>query len=80
MRAISLPRHGDLFALSLIRPAGLTVDGKTVANRIVIMMDDIHMLTSAQRSFLKERVIETRSSVGIWIAESDSRRSVRRSC
>ena len=69
MRAISLPRHDDLFALSLIRPEGLTVDGEMVANRIVIMMDDIHMLTSAQRSFLKERAIEARSSVGIWIAE-----------
>ena len=69
MRAISLPPHDDLFALSLIRPEGLTVDGKTLADRIVIMMDDIHMLTSGQRSFLVERVIEARSSVGIWIAE-----------
>ena len=69
MRTITLPQHGDLFALSLIRPEALTVDGKTVANRIVIMMDDIHMLTSAQRSFLVERVVEARSSVAIWIAE-----------
>ena len=69
MRAMSLPRHDDLFALSLIRPETLTVDGKAVADRIVIMMDDIHMLTSAQRSFLVERAIEARSSVGIWIAE-----------
>ena len=55
---MSLPRHDDLFALSLLRPETLTVDGKAVADRIVIMMDDIHMLTSAQRSFLVARAIE----------------------
>ena len=69
MRATSLPGHDDLFALSVIRPEALTIDGKPVAERIVIMMDDIHMLTSRQREFLVERVIEARSSVSIWIAE-----------
>jgi hypothetical protein len=47
----------------------LTIDGQSVAERIVLMMDDIHMLTGHQRSLLVERVIEARSRVGIWIAE-----------
>lgn len=69
MRATSLPGHDILFALSIIRPDTLEVDGEPIASKIVIMMDDIHMLTSVQRSFLVERVIEARSPVGIWIAE-----------
>ena len=69
MRATSLLGHDVLFALSVIRPDTLTVEGEPVANQIVIMMDDIHMLTSAQRSFLVEHVIEARSPVSIWIAE-----------
>ena len=69
MRATSLPGDDVLFALTLIRPEALTIDGEPVARRIVIMMDDIHMLTSAQRSFLVERVVEARSPVSIWIAE-----------
>ncbi len=69
MRATSLPGHDVLFALSVIQPDVLTIDDQPVASRVVIMMDDIHMLTSSQRSLLVQRVIETRSPIGIWIAE-----------
>jgi hypothetical protein len=69
MQATSLPGHDVLFALSVIRPDALAVDDQPVASRIVIMMDDIHMLTSSQRSLLVQRVIEARSPIGIWIAE-----------
>jgi hypothetical protein len=69
MRATSLPGHDVLFALSVIRPDALTIDDHPIATRIVIMMDDIHMLTSSQRSLLVQRVIEARSPIGIWIAE-----------
>ncbi|HXT71685.1 MAG TPA: hypothetical protein VN700_18155 [Vicinamibacterales bacterium] len=69
MQATSLPGHDALFALSIVRPSAITIAGVTVAERIVIMMDDIHMLTTSQRSLLIERVVEARSSIGIWIAE-----------
>jgi hypothetical protein len=69
LKAKSLPGHDTLFALSMVRPEGLTIDGQQVAERIVLMMDDIHMLTSEQRELLVQRVIEARSRVGIWIAE-----------
>ena len=69
LRVTSLPGLDSLFALSLLQPHNLTISGNSVADRIVIMMDDIHMLTSGQRALLVERVIEARSKTGIWIAE-----------
>ena len=69
MRATSLPGHDVLFALSVIRPDALTIDDQPIAARILIMMDDIHMLTSSQRSLLVQRVVEARSPISIWIAE-----------
>ena len=69
LRKTSLPGHDSLFALSIIRPDTLTIDDKPVAERVLLMMDDIQMLTENQRSMLVERVIEARSRVGVWIAE-----------
>jgi len=45
------------------------VDGSPVADRVLLMMDDIHKLTSQQRQLLINTVIEARSLVGVWIAE-----------
>jgi hypothetical protein len=69
LQATSLPGHDTLFALAIVRPDALTIDGQQVAERVVLMMDDIHMLTSQQRALLVQRVVEARSRVGIWIAE-----------
>ena len=69
LQATSLPGHDALFALAVVHPDALTIDGQQVAERVVLLMDDIHMLTSQQRALLVERVVEARSRVGIWIAE-----------
>jgi hypothetical protein len=69
LRARSLPGSDSLFALAVLQPQSLMIDESPVADRIVIMMDDIHMLTAPQRAILVERVIEARSKIGIWIAE-----------
>jgi hypothetical protein len=65
----SLPGDESLLSLTLLRPEALTVDGSPVAERTLLMMDDIHKLTSQQRERLIQTVIELRSPVGIWIAE-----------
>ena len=65
----SLPGDESLLSLSLIRPENILVDGKPVAERVVLMMDDIHKLTGRQRSLLVQTVIDARSPVGVWIAE-----------
>ena len=70
MQAASLPGHDILFALGVISPNVVTIDGAPVAARAIVMMDDIHMLTSSQRTLLVQSVIEARSpTIGIWIAE-----------
>ena len=69
LKVSSLSGHDELFSLSLIRPEGLRMDGRPIAERTLLMMDDIHKLTSTQRGRLVETVIESRSQVGVWIAE-----------
>jgi hypothetical protein len=69
LKAESLPGHDALHALVLLRPGGLTLDGRPVADRVLLMMDDIHKLTPGQRESLIQNVIESRSRVGVWIAE-----------
>jgi hypothetical protein len=69
LRVDSLPGFDSLFSLSLIRPDALTIDRKPIASRTLLMMDDIHKLTSTQRERLLQEVIELRSPVGVWVAE-----------
>lgn len=69
VRVNALTGCDSLFALTAVRPESLTYEGKPIAERIILMMDDIHKLNAHQRSLLIEHVIEARSRVGIWIAE-----------
>lgn len=69
LRADSLPGDESLVSLSLIRPEHVLVDQQPVAERVVLMMDDIHKLTSHQRTLLVQTVIDARSHIGVWIAE-----------
>lgn len=65
----SLPGDESLLSLAVIHPQNLLVDGSPVADRVLLMMDDIHKLTGQQRQLLINTVIEARSLVGVWIAE-----------
>ena len=69
LQNVALPGHETLFSLPLVRPEALSVDGKPIAARTLLMLDDIHKLTKAQRRLLVETVIELRSSTAVWIAE-----------
>jgi hypothetical protein len=69
MRVTSLPGLDSLFSLSILQAHNLVIDEAPIADRILIMMDDIHMLTAGQRALLVERVVEAQSKTGIWIAE-----------
>lgn len=69
LSADSLPGDDELHCLNLIQPSSLSIDGRPVAERVLLMMDDVQKLTSHQRSRLVETVIDARSRVGIWIAE-----------
>lgn len=69
LKAEALPGQDTLFSLAILQPQSLRIDGEPVADRVILMMDDIHMLTSPQRELLLRQVIEARSKIGIWIAE-----------
>lgn len=69
LRPESLPGDENLLSLTLLRSEGFTVDGSPVADRTLLMMDDIHKLTPQQRERLIQTVIELRSPGGVWIAE-----------
>ncbi|NTU50429.1 MAG: hypothetical protein HGA87_06075, partial [Desulfobulbaceae bacterium] len=64
-----LPGHDSLIALNMLGTSKVFFDGTSVAQRILIMLDDIHLLTPKQREWLLSVVITQRSSVSIWLAE-----------
>lgn len=65
----TIPGHDSLVSLWVAQPDMITLDGRPLASRTLLMMDDIHQLSSSQRDKLIETVIELRSPVGVWIAE-----------
>lgn len=65
----SLPGHDSLIALNIIRSACIRHNGQSVAEQVVLMLDNFHSLTEKQRGFLLQQVVESRVPVGIWIAE-----------
>ena len=69
LKSESLPGDETLYSLALIDANNISLDGVPIAHRVLLMMDDIHKLTSHQRDLLVRTVIDARSSVGIWIAE-----------
>jgi hypothetical protein len=58
-----------LTSLDLLKPGVLSLDGQPVAGRIVLMLDDVHLLTARQRSTLFASLAHLRSGIPIWIAE-----------
>ena len=69
LSADALPGDEALHSLELIQPNSLSCNGKPVAERILLMMDDVQKLTNHQRGLLVKTVIDARSPVGVWIAE-----------
>jgi len=65
----SLPGHDSLHALHFITANALQYNGLPVADRILLMLDDVHYLTASQRRFLLNEVIATRFPNTVWIAE-----------
>ncbi len=69
LKAEKLPGDDSLYSLALMTPANITVDGAPVSQRVLLMMDDVHMLTSRQREIMIRTIVEARSKIGVWIAE-----------
>jgi hypothetical protein len=68
-RNIALEGTDSLYALDLLVPANITIDGMNFENKILIMLDDVHNLSSFQRKHLVTSIINKRSLVNVWISE-----------
>ena len=64
-----LEGHDTLHSLSVIRPEWITCDGSPIANRVIVMFDDVNKLTRKQRRKLFETLFDVRFPVGTWLAE-----------
>jgi hypothetical protein len=62
-------RVDDLYALHLFSPGNLLVNGTTINERLLIMLDDVHNLSLIQREYFLKKIIDKRSLVNIWISE-----------
>lgn len=61
--------HDTLLAFLILKPELIICDGTPVARRILVMLDDVHKLTSSQRHQLLEALFDLRPPNGIWLAE-----------
>ena len=59
----------DLNSLFLIDADTLRIDGEPIVTNVLLMLDDVQKLTRRQREILLQELIESRSSLGIWVAE-----------
>jgi hypothetical protein len=64
-----LPGSETFSAVSLLQRDSLLIDGKPVAEHVLLLLDDVHHLTHRQRSRVLRVVAELRAGVGIWLAE-----------
>jgi hypothetical protein len=66
---VSLPGHNSLISLDILGGKPPLFDNKNIASRVVLMLDDVHKLTSKQREWLLDTILNMRSSTTVWIAE-----------
>jgi hypothetical protein len=59
----------SLSSLLMLRPGSILFDGAPVAERMLIMLDDVHKLTTLQRESLVATILNARSSTPVWVAE-----------
>jgi len=64
-----IPGNDTLSALALLKRGALLLDGKPIAEHVLLLLDDVHHLTHRQRSRVLKVIAELRTGIGIWLAE-----------
>jgi hypothetical protein len=59
----------SLTSLAVLRPEAILIDEQPVAERILVMLDDVHKLTGTQRGGLVSTILNARSITPVWVAE-----------
>ncbi|HRO46232.1 hypothetical protein [Agriterribacter sp.] len=65
----SIEGHSELFSLEALRPDSLLVEGRSLFDRILFMLDDVHKLSAKQREGLITHLLEKRTNASIWLSE-----------
>lgn len=65
----SLDGHETLHAMQMLNPNCILCEGKPVAARTLVMLDDFHELTQGQRDSLRQTLAKLRPPVGIWLSQ-----------
>lgn len=66
---LSMIGHDELYAVQILRPEQIVIDGAQVADRVLVMLDDIHKLARRQRECLMRALVGLRNTASVWIAE-----------
>lgn len=61
--------HDDLYSLFILQPNCITFNGNPISRHTIVLLDDVHELTSIQRHNLFNMVTSIRLPIGIWLAE-----------
>jgi len=70
MKDVEQPAGADeLYALDLLAPKNIRIDGEIMRERVLIMFDDVQNLSRSQRNKLGKTIVDKRPLVNTWIAE-----------
>src|ERR1700722_12062407 len=70
MRKVEHPGGTDeLYALDLLAPRNIRIDGEVMRERVLIMFDDVQNLSRLQRNKLGKTIVDKRPLVNTWVAE-----------
>lgn len=65
----SLPQHVRFESVLWLEGVRFVKNGKDVAVRRLLMLDDLHKLRESQRMLLKEELLEIRATFPVWLAQ-----------
>lgn len=65
----TLPGEDDLRSLESLSDGRIAIDGAPVTARTVVLLDDVHRLSSAQRALLLDTLLAERTPTPVWVAE-----------
>jgi hypothetical protein len=64
-----LPGVDELSALAELGPGRISVEGREVRARSVVLLDDVHQLSARQRKLLMGIILAERTPTAVWVAE-----------
>ena len=59
----------QLFILELFSTKYIKINNETIGEKIIVMLDDVHVLAAKQRKELLDNIIKLRPPVKVWVSE-----------